>query len=77
MTPQDTKEVVFITVFVALIAFGFSSFIGYQYGQSEGQKFFDDAVKQAKEAQAKAEEAQIETMKIQSEARRILMEARQ
>lgn len=77
MTPQETKEVVFISIVFFALSFAIGSFAGWNHGTSEGQKLFDDAVKQAKEAQAKAEETQIETMKIQSEARRILMEARQ
>ncbi len=70
---QTTKKIVFLAVIIWILAFAFGSFFGYQYGQNEGQKFFDDAVKQARDAQNEAEEAQNEALRIQGEARRILM----
>lgn len=77
MTPQETKEVVFISIVFFVLSFAIGSFAGWNYGTSEGQKEFDKYVKQAREAQSKAEEAQNEALRIQGEARRILMEARQ
>ena len=77
MNIQDTKEVIFITVFLGLISVSISAFLGWSYGANEAQKEFDKYVKLAKDAQVEAEKAQKEAMRLQREAGVIIMRSRE